>query len=132
MGGDMFQRSHLELLFIVPSTSFRSAVRAFIRAARATCTTTAQQPCSGARRLLRPTTKGQSALSTRCRRARTAARHAPAKKPCAPPPPNHQRPVCTNYIHLRGAGVRAWRHAMHQLEKPCAPPSPQPPKAILH
>ena len=66
MGGDMFQRSHLELLFIVPSTSFRSVVGAFIRAARH-ARTSAQQPCA------------------------------------APPPLNHQRPVCTNYDELARA-----------------------------
>ena len=120
MGGDMFQRSHLELLFIVPSTSFRSAVRAFIRAAR-------HAPLlhsSLVQRLPRPSTKGQSALlTTRCRRARVAARHAPSKEAlCASPSPTtkgqsaltptdrrarlvayaappryHQRPVCSNY-----------------------------------
>ena len=83
MGGDMFQRSHLELLFIVPSTSFRSAVRAFIRAARH-ARTSAQQPCT------------------------------------APPPPNHQRPVCTNYD---GPARVAPRHAP-ATEAFCVSPSP--------
>ena len=137
MGGDMFQRSHLELLFIVPSTSFRRAVRAFIRAARH-ARTSAQQPCTappppnhqrpvctnydGPARVAprhapateafcvspSPTTKGQSALTTTGRRLRAYAA----------PPPYHQRPVCSNYD---GTARACLRRGQGCCGKQCSP-----------